>query len=112
MLRKVRAAEVRGLAGGSARSLLGVVVQCSSAGVAVGSAPAFVYLRAHAAVVSEATVWVKAPGRVGSMPACRRPRALRGPERARSSGALREATRWGEVCGPQRQVQLDQRAEC
>lgn len=58
----------------------------------MGSASAFVYLRARAAVVSEATVWVIEPGRVGTMPACCRPRALRGSKQPRSSGDPREAT--------------------
>lgn len=79
VLRKAGAAKARSLAGGPARSLLGVVVWSARAGAAAGSALAFVYLRARAAVVSEAAGRVSAPRRVGAMPACRRSRALRAP---------------------------------
>ncbi|OWK07945.1 hypothetical protein Celaphus_00008415, partial [Cervus elaphus hippelaphus] len=57
---------------GLARSLLGVVVRSTRAGVPKGSVPAFVCLRARAAVVSEAAGWVNTPRQGRAPPSGRR----------------------------------------
>lgn len=62
MLQEARPAKAQDPAGGLSRSLLGVVVRSARAGAAVGSAPAFVCLRARAAAVSEAAGRVSEPG--------------------------------------------------
>ena len=69
---------------GLARSLLGVVVRSARAGVPKGSVPAFVCLRARAAVVSEAAGWVSTPRRGRAPPSGRRlrPPPPRVPEQA------------------------------